>query len=370
MKKAMFESNLLKHTDRYSKNLSLPDYLYDENGNFDRQATLRVLLSEEYGFVDDQGVTLNVSVLKERQEDPYSGIYAGRCKKHIQFQFTLTKKDRSAAFPVDLFLPDTEEDAPLVVALDFRLDAETCYCPLEEILEQNVAVARVLYSNITSDDGDFENGIAPLLTDRTDPHAAGKIAIWAYAAGQIGSFMLEQGYVKPDRLYVAGHSRLGKTALLAAAIYPQFAGVHSNNSGCSGVAISREKRGETVEIICRLFPYWFATNYQKYAGRECEMPFDQHYLTALIAPRRLCVATAERDEWADTEAQYLSLEAASAIYEKCGVPGLVNRELMTTGSSSSEGRIALIMRSGPHYFSRHDWNFFLDFIKKQHGTKQ
>lgn len=364
MKKLVFSSDLLKLTDRYSKDLALPDYLYDQNGDLDREATIQTLLSEEYGFVDADGIKLDVSVLKERQEDPYSGIYAGSCKKHIKFQFTLSKKDRSASFPVDLFLPDTEEDYPLVVALDFRLDAETCYCPLEEILEQNVAVARVLYTDVTTDDGDFENGIAPLLTDRTDPHAAGKIAIWAYAAGLIGSYMLEQKFVKSGRLYVAGHSRLGKTALLAAALYPQFAGVHSNNSGCSGVSVSREKHGETVEIICRLFPYWFATNYQKYAGRECEMPFDQHYLTALIAPRKLCVATAKRDEWADTEAQYLSLEAASVIYEKYGVRGLVSHGLMTTGSFSNEGQIALIMRDGPHYFSRHDWNFFINFIKK------
>ena len=94
------------------------------------------------------------------------------------------------------------------------------------------------------------------------------------------------------------------------------------------------------------------------------MPFDQHYLTALIAPRRLCVATAENDRWADTEAQYISLEAASVIYEKMGVTGLVNPKLMKTGMSSDQGQIALIMRSGPHYFSRHDWNFFLKFIKK------
>ena len=190
--------------------------------------------------------------------------------------------------------------------------------------------------------------------------------LWAYAAGLIGNYMLEQKHVKKEALYVAGHSRLGKTALLAAALYPDlFAGVHSNNSGCSGVAVSREKQGETIAIICRLFPYWFAPKYQEYADREYEMDFDQHYLTALIAPRKLCVATAERDKWADTEAQYLSLEAASVIYEKMGVAGLVSTDRpMTTGMSSDDGRIALIMRSGPHYFSRHDWNFFLNFIKK------
>ena len=366
MNKLTFKSNLLQQTDRYSKELSLPDFLYDEKGNFDRESTIQLLLSEEYGFVDATDVKLDVSVLKVREEGPYSGVYAGFCKKHIKYQFTLSKNGREASFPVDLFLPDTDDaDRPLVVDLDFDLNVERCYCPIQEIMEQNVAVARVLYTDVTSDNNDFETGVAPLLTDRTNPHAAGKLAIWAYVAALIGGYMLEEKHVKPGKLFVAGHSRMGKTALLAAALYPDlFAGVHSNNSGCSGVAISREKHGETIAIICNLFPYWFAPKYQEYANRENEAPFDQHYLTALIAPRKLCVATAERDEWADTEAQYLSLEAASVIYEKMGTVGLVNPQLMKTGMSSDQGQIALIMRSGPHYFSRHDWNFFLNFIKK------
>ena len=172
-------------------------------------------------------------------------------------------------------------------------------------------------------------------------------------------------------LYVSGHSRLGKTALLTAALDTSFAGAHSNNSGCSGVAISREKDGETIKIICNLFPYWFAPCYQNYADREVEMPFDQHYLTALVAPRLLSVATAERDRWADTEAQYLSLEAASVIYEKHGLVGLDHSfGLMTTGMENSAGQICLSMREGPHYFSRDDWNFFLDVIRRKSNTTQ
>ena len=366
MNKLNFRSNILEQTNRYSKDFFLPDYLYDENGSFDRDATIRTLLSEEYGFVDAEGIKTDVSILKVQGEDAYSGVYAGFCRKHIKYQFTLSKNGRASSFPVDLFLPDTDDaNRPLVVALDFKLDVEKCYCPLQEIMEQNVAIARVLYTDITSDDNDFENGVAPMLSNRTDPHSAGKLAIWAYVASIIGRYMLEEKHVKPGRLFVSGHSRLGKTSLLAAALYDDlFAGVHSNNSGCSGVAVSREKGGESIAIICERFPFWFAPKYQEYAGRECEAAFDQHYLTALIAPRKLCVATAERDEWADTDAQYLSLEAASVIYEKMGVTGLVNPRLMKTGMSSDEGQIALIMRSGPHYFSRHDWNFFLNFIKK------
>ncbi|MBQ8213692.1 MAG: hypothetical protein IJZ80_06755 [Clostridia bacterium] len=362
MKALKFKSCLIEQTKRYSDGFALPDYLYDENGGFDREKTIDLLLSEEYGYLTDRGVELSVSVEKELGE----ARYAGKCKKHIRFRFALKRGASEAYFPVDLLLPNINEPYPLIVALDFEMSAEKCYCPIEELMENGVAVARVLYTDVTSDDGDFENGIAKLLTDRSDPHSAGKIRIWAYAASLVGKFMLDEGYVTKENLYVSGHSRLGKTALLAAALDTNFAGVHSNNSGCSGVAISREKGGETVEIICELFPFWFAPCYKDYANRESEMPFDQHYLTALIAPRLLSVVTAEDDTWADTEAQYLSLEAASVIYEDYGVVGLDRSQgLLTTGKSSANGNVGLCMRSGSHYFSRDDWHFFLNFIKSK-----
>ena len=235
---------------------------------------------------------------------------------------------------------------------------------------RGVSVARILYTDVTSDDEDFENGIAPLLTDRSLPTSAGKLMLWAYAAGLVGKYLVAQGYASADRLYVAGHSRLGKSALLAAAVYTEFCGVHSNNSGCSGVAISREKHGETIAKICKQFPFWFAPNYLKYADSEKQMPFDQHYLTALISPRLLSISAAEKDTWADTEAQYLSAEAASVIYEKDGAVGLSGvHGMITYGQKDSNGRIGFLMRHGTHYFSLDDWRFFIDFIKSHKELK-
>ena len=43
------------------------------------------------------------------------------------------------------------------------------------------------------------------------------------------------------------------------------------------------------------------------------MPFDQHFLLAAIAPRRVYVASASQDCWADPENEYLSCIAAGNI---------------------------------------------------------
>ena len=60
-----------------------------------------------------------------------------------------------------------------------------------------------------------------------------------------------------------------------------------NDSGCSGAAMERGKNpeSETAEKIYRRFPFWFCENYYKYSGKEHDMPFDQHWLIASVAPR-------------------------------------------------------------------------------------
>ena len=59
-----------------------------------------------------------------------------------------------------------------------------------------------------------------------------------------------------ERILVAGHSRLGKTALLAGALDERFYCAFSNDSGCSGASLARENDGETIAKIVKAFPYF------------------------------------------------------------------------------------------------------------------
>lgn len=364
MSQLKFHSDLVGKLDRYSGDFSLPDFLYDEQGNLDRKAMLEMLLTEEYGFVDESGLKSWV----ELERELCLKVYSGKCKLYRRYRFCFEKNGDSTSFPVDLYLPAGVKEFPLVVALDFTLDVTHDFIPKEEILDRGVAIARVDFNEITVDENDFTHGLARLLCDRSDPRSPGKLAVWAFAARRIGHFMVENGYVKPQNLYVAGHSRLGKTALLAAAEDEIFAGALCNNSGCSGAAISRNTTGEKIERICRNFPFFFNTRYPIYADREEDQPFDQHFLLALVAPRKLCVVANSLDSWADTEAQYLACEAASVAYEKLGVPGLDRpwNTLPPVGGKCIKGNLAFFHCPGHHFLGRDNWNFFIDFIKGEY----
>ncbi len=354
--KKQWKSSILNDTKRYSDDIKIPAFPY-KDGKLDREYMIDLLRKEQYGYIYDEGVTCSVSVgaVKENQ-------FCGKVT-HILLKFKFEKDGKTAEFPVNVFQPNKNKDVPFVLSINFQRELPNKYTPIEELIDSGIAVAHVMFQDITTDDDDFENGLAPLVTDRNKSDSAGKISIWAYALEKIGRYLLKFGYTESDKLYVAGHSRLGKTALWTAAQYEIFAGALSNCSGCSGAAIFREKVGEDIQIITNVFPFWFCKNFFKYAKKENELPFDQHFLHALVAPRKLCVVAAELDEWADTDAQQLAMQLADEVYKKQGLVGLKNGGLLEYGEFDEGGLLNFSKRHGIHYFSRADWQFFIKNIK-------
>lgn len=183
--------------------------------------------------------------------------------------------------------------------------------------------------------------------DRADRPADGwgAVGAWAWGMSRLLDVVAQLSTLDADRAIAIGHSRLGKAALWAAVQDERFAACVSNQSGCAGAAVLRDKGGEDIATITRVFPHWFAPNFASYAGREDELPVDAHLLLASLAPRPLCVGSAEADAWADPHNERLATELAAPAF--VGVDPPLHWQ-----------------RAGGHGLTVEDWAAYLDWADR------
>lgn len=337
---------------------SLPELL-------SREEMLEILQREEYGFMPKKPERIEFSKTQLRNDN----VFAGKGKL---WEITITTEinKKIFSFPVALMIPEGDGPYPFIVNINFEKNIPNYYFPAEEILDNGFAAFNLYFKDVTSDNDDFTDGLAGIFypDGKRKETDCGKIALWAWAAQRCLDYAETEARLDMKRATVCGHSRLGKTALLAGATDTRFSFVHSNCSGCSGAAIARENTGETVSDICRVFPYWFCENYKKYVNNESNMPFDQHFLLAASAPRFVSVTSATEDDWADPTGEQLSCFAASSAFEKQGLKGFVCDRKAETGEVYTDGNIGYFLRKGRHFYSREDWNFLMSFIKKHSAS--
>lgn len=324
-----------------------------------RDEMLEIIQRELFGYLPPKPQKISF----ETEENIIPKFCAGKAACHrITANCVINGKDFS--FPFLATLPTDNEKHPFFVHINFRPDNPDRYMPTEELIDNGFAVLSVYYNDITSDDGDFTNGLGGVLFKNGNRNATdcGKIAMWAWAAQRV----LDFAETLPDKLdmsrsVVCGHSRLGKTALFAGATDERFAFSYSNDSGCAGAAIARGTApgGERIADICRNFPFWFCENYKNYCNNEDNMPFDQHYLVASIAPRKVLIGSASEDKWADPLSEMLCCVASSTAFNKTFIyedrPPQINDKFF-------DGDIGYHMRKGLHYFSREDWLRLIEFV--------
>jgi hypothetical protein len=229
---------------------------------------------------------------------------------------------------------------------------------LEQSVDRGYAVATFYSGDIDPDRPEVREGIQPHLRKpgqtKPGPHDWGTIAAWAWGLHRAVDYLLTDKDIDKNRIAVVGHSRLGKTALLAAAFDERIALAIPHQAGCGGTAPSRGKVGESVKQINDRFPHWFAGAFKAFNDQTDRLPFDQHCLTALVAPRPVLFSNAVEDTWANPEGQFQVLQAADPVYKFLGAGGLEAKQMPEPGKLINS-KLGFYIRPGKHSMTKEDW---------------
>ncbi|NPV51853.1 MAG: acetylxylan esterase [Candidatus Methanofastidiosum sp.] len=237
--------------------------------------------------------------------------------------------------------------------------------PLNYLIKNGFAVATAYYEDIVPDRKDGKDlAIRKWFTQaeirEIKLETWGAIDAWAWAIMKAIDYINQDEDLDNSRIVVFGHSRLGKVALWAGALDDRASIVISNNSGCCGASLSKRRFGETIEMINKSQPHWFCDDFKKFNKNERELPFDQHFLIATIAPRPVYIASAQLDLHADPYGEFLAAKFASPVYNLFNLIGLPAEDLAEVNKPIM-GTIGYHMRKGPHGIEFFDWQQFIRF---------
>jgi hypothetical protein len=384
---------------------TLPDPLKSPDGklictaaewvNQQRRHIMQLLKDGEYGEILPRPDSMRFELLSQRDNALDNTAIRKEYRIHCgmengrSFAFEmLIYLPKNACTPVPAFLglnfkgnhnttdePDVRRTgfrSPGTLVVEERASQVNRWC-FKEAVRRGFASATLCYHDIHPDFINSEQHSAFRLFFTPDQYQDiqnrySVIGCWAWGLSRALDCLEHDPVIRPQAVAVHGHSRLGKTSLWAGAIDTRFRMVIANNSGCGGATLHKRKFGENLSQHFEAhenggIPAWFVRKCRDYVGCEEKMPFDQHELLALIAPRPLALATATEDFYADPKGEFLAAKAASKVYELFRSPGLTAAEMPPSDQCIS-GDISFHYRTGKHDQTPFDWKHYFHLAER------
>lgn len=327
----MIHENLIKITELKTSG-ELPDPFLMENGEriHDREQwparraeIYRSAVELQYGTQPPPPEFVTVHPICERLGVEY-------CITSYRI-ITGTRKN-PVMFTMYTFSPPTDQEKyPAVV------DGDLCFRYIYDkefirtFTDAGLMLVMFARTELADDIPGTTRGRGPLHNTYPD-YTFGALGAWAWGYSRCVDALEQLGIADMDCITFTGHSRGGKTAILAGALDERATIVNPNATCAGGCSCYRlqiravtEDGAETVSEELENFyrydrGYWFGPDLEQYVGHENELPFDSHYLKAMIAPRVLFVSEAASDIHANPVGSWMTTIAAKEVYDFLGVP--------------------------------------------------
>jgi hypothetical protein len=333
----------------------LPDLLRHDDGSpvspatweKRRQELYQGIVPHEYGGMPPAGE--GTEVFRLCCQTLKSGNGVRYCSYEVRTRFS---DDQALSFVLNAWVPGGDGPFPVV------LNGDGCWRYFTDAVVDSINRRGYVAAsfNRTCTAADDRSVYRRTGLYRVFPAAEfGALAAWAWGYHRCVDALSQLDFVRTAQIAITGHSRGGKTVLLAGATDDRIAITNPNDSGIGGSGLNRWKcpGAEVVDDFIRVGSiFWFGRGFAQYQHRDRELPYDQHFLHALVAPRGLLVSEAGDDAGANPPGSYAACQAAGAAYEALG----------------AGERLGWVVRPGGHGHLPEDFDALLDFADWQfHG---
>jgi hypothetical protein len=238
-------------------------------------------------------------------------------------------------------------------------DPEAAAAAHVDLFRRGYALATYHYQDTGEDTiGRMTDGSWAFRTTRYYPaypgYDWGLAAGWAWGISRCIDYLEHEAFAKRGKFIAVGHSRIGKAVLVAGAFDERIAVVAPAGSGAGGTGAYRFNgaRGggrEGLADMMRKYPNWFSPHLYQFAADVDRLPFDQHWLIALAAPRAFISLEGTDDQNCVPNALKQAVAGARPAFELLGVPQ----------------RLGVHYAAHRHALADEDWTALLDFADQQ-----
>ncbi len=246
------------------------------------------------------------------------------------YRITVGTREKQTSFMMKILWPTvkTEGKIPVVVDGDFVFNYAHNLDFLNPMRENGIAYATFNRTELANDLIEDKRRVGPLF-EVYPAYTFGALGAWAWGYSRCVDALERIPNIDLDWIIFTGHSRGGKTAMLAGVLDTRAAIVNPNETNAGAGSCYRihsagineegeERRSETLKDILFNFPYWFGPDLPAYAEKENELPFDCHFLKAMIAPRVLVQGEAASDMWTNVPGTWQTSVAAMEVFDFLG----------------------------------------------------
>ena len=239
-------------------------------------------------------------------------------------------KEKQVSFLMKIFAPKREAGVKYPVAVQ----GDMCFTRLydNELISKFIDndICYVLFDRTElAHDVQNEGRRQGALYEVYPEYTFGAIGAWAWGFSRCVDALEQLDFIDTSCIAFTGHSRGGKTAMLAG-VLDERATIVNPNETCAGACscyrlhiIGKNEDGnicsnETLKRLLDSFGFWMGEGLQEYAEREQDLPFDAHFLKAMVAPRTLLVGEAASDMWANPVGSWQTSMAATEVFKFLG----------------------------------------------------